>query len=98
MKNMKSNSQLQLFICGKKKEGKACCADKGAPEMVETLKTWLKENKLNKHFRVSQTTCLGHCENGITACFYPENLWFTEIQSSDLPILKEMIINRASNP
>ncbi len=83
----------QLFICCKVKEGKPSCGQKGSIQMVEDLKIWLKENQLNKKLRVSQSSCLGQCESGITACLYPKDQWFKNVTPSDLENLKKILIS-----
>ncbi len=87
------NPTSQLFICCKEKEGKPCCASKGSVAMVDELKAWLKEKNLNKQLRVSQSSCLGHCENGITACLYPQNTWFKEVTPGDIESFKELLVS-----
>ena len=95
MKKIDKNVKAHLMICGKQKPGKPCCFDKGSVELFKELKSYVKNQGWKEFIKVSQTSCLGHCESGITACFYPENLWFHQISKDNLNELKEYLRQRA---
>ena len=92
MQRTDTKTQAHFFICCRQKdEGKACCAEKGAQQLLQDLKTWVKEEKLKPHIRVSSSSCLGHCEKGITAVLYPQNQWFTDISLQDIEEIKKQL-------
>jgi (2Fe-2S) ferredoxin len=85
-----------LFICCREREGnKACCSKKGAESLFEELKSWVKSEGLKAKIKVSKSSCLGHCEEGITACLYPQNQWFTHIKKDNLEDLQKMLTKYA---
>jgi (2Fe-2S) ferredoxin len=96
MDTVDKNIKAHLFICCRNRQNKACCAEKNAEELVKNLKLWTKSNKINDSIKVSQSSCLGLCEDGITACLYPQNQWFTRLELKDEEKLKE-ILTCASN-
>lgn len=96
MKNLETQPLAHLFICCRKKEGKkSCCAPKGAHDIVDELKKWVKKNGLKKQIKVAESSCLGHCESGVTACLYPSNRWFDELTPEDVPKLKKLLLEQA---
>ena len=82
-----------LFICVNQKEGKECCANKGASELKDALKKMSKDPKRGWHgrVRINNSGCLGHCEEGITAVLYPEGKWFTNLEKDDVEVLAEAV-------
>lgn len=84
--------KAHLFICCRSKQDKECCGSKNAVELVSKLKSWSKNSGNKEQIKVSQSSCLGHCENGITACLYPQNKWFTGISLQDEELLKEQLL------
>ena len=95
MKDLSKNVSAHLFVCCRSRDEKACCASKGSEELVSQLKSWIKENQLKDSIKVSKSSCLGHCESGITACLYPQNQWFENINENDLPEIKKMLLDCA---
>ncbi len=89
---------LQVFICTRAKDKGESCGPKGSAELRETLKQWVKEQQLTPDVKITASLCLGHCENGITACLQPSNQWFIKINAqSDLELLKNQILKTYRN-
>jgi (2Fe-2S) ferredoxin len=82
--------KAHLFICTNKKDGKTCCADKGAEALRGRLKDWAKK-ELGPSVRVNASGCLDRCEEGIVAVLYPESLWLTKLTSNDDDKLKAIL-------
>jgi (2Fe-2S) ferredoxin len=80
-----------LFVCCRQRDRKSCCASKGAAEWVDQLKSWVKTEGLKGQVKVSKSSCLGHCESGVTAVLYPQNQWLHKISEDDLTQIKKMI-------
>ena len=91
MQPLKPHLKTHVLICCHSKEGKACCAAKGSSNWAETLKTWTQEQGLKGRVRVSRSSCLGHCDTGVTAVFYPQNEWYHHLKFEDMDLLKEKI-------
>lgn len=86
MKVNTSPFSLHFFICTNHREGKACCAEKGAVELHQKLKERLSD--VRGKVRVNASGCLGFCEKGITAVLYPEGKYLTHLQSNDIDDLE----------
>jgi (2Fe-2S) ferredoxin len=82
MKKEKLNSQKEIFICNFKREGEECCFDKGAKELTDELKKWVKENQKGK-VKVFRSGCLGKCSDGIAIALYPEKDLLLNVNSLD---------------
>lgn len=77
-----------MFICtNKRTDGRECCADKGALELRDRLKAWVKE-KYGKKVRINNAGCMDFCAQGIATVIYPESEWHLEIKSDNLEELK----------
>jgi len=59
--------------------------------MVEKIKAQLKKEGLKNQLKVSQSSCLGFCERGITACLYPQNQWFFDLKEKNWTALLELL-------
>ena len=80
-----------LFICCRKRENKQCCQEKASEELVQRLKKWSKELKIDNSIKISSSSCLGDCEKGIAACLYPQNQWFSHISLDDEKELQDIL-------
>lgn len=93
-KKLTPNHPLQVFICTRSKEKGESCGTKGSAELREQLKAWVKMQGLQDQVKVIASLCLGHCENGITACFQPQNRYFLKINAeSDFVSLQQEILD-----
>jgi (2Fe-2S) ferredoxin len=48
------------------------------------LKARVKQRWPDHRIRVSQTGCLGVCEEGPNVMIYPQNLWFRQVTPADV--------------
>lgn len=79
--------EKHVFVCTNRRPDGAprgCCAAKGADEVRERLKTLAKERKLPVKVRVNAAGCLDFCEQGVTVCVYPENVWYGGVAVDDV--------------
>ena len=84
MNELKTRPQRHLQICCRVREdGKPACGERGAAQLVANLKERVKAAGLKSQVKVTQSSCLGYCEQGITAALYPENRWFIEVSAQD---------------
>ena len=67
-------------------DGKQCCSENGAKEMYRYAKDKCRANgSLGAgRFGVSESRCLGRCENGPVAVVYPDNVWYQYIDEEDI--------------
>jgi (2Fe-2S) ferredoxin len=63
---------------------KGSCAPKGAEELVDRLKSMVRERGLDRSVIVNRTSCLKHCSQGVTVAVQPDNVWYAKVQASDL--------------
>ncbi len=59
----------------------------------KTLKEKYKKNYPNKNVRISSSSCLGRCEEGITCLLYPQGQWLTDLRPQNI----EEIVFKAIN-
>lgn len=75
-----------MFFCQNKREGEACCADHDTKRLRDYAKRRLKE--LGEHgegrVRINQAGCLGRCDDGPVIVVYPEGVWYTYLDESDI--------------
>ena len=79
------------MCCNIKPEGKPSCGPKGAIEIVNEIKFYLRENGLWDEFKVTKSGCLGPCAQGISATLYPHNLLITNLTKQSIPELIKLL-------
>ena len=76
------------------------CVALGAPKVMETLKTELKNRGLDGKVEIKETGCLGFCEQGPRLIIYPEEICYYKVKPEDIQevvsktILKKQIVER----
>ncbi|MCF6264093.1 MAG: hypothetical protein L3J24_10970 [Xanthomonadales bacterium] len=81
--------QRHLFICVNQREACAerpCCANCGSPELLAYAKNKIKTMGLNGpgKLRINGSRCMDRCEEGPVCVVYPDAVWYTYIDESDL--------------
>ena len=87
MKTMQNFYKRHIFFCNNiRKNGKQCCSQKNAKEFYKYAKDKLRANNtLGKgFFGVSESRCLGRCEDGPVIVIYPDNIWYTYVDKEDI--------------
>ena len=75
-----------FLCCNKRDPPEACCANHGSPEMQAYAKARIKalgENGKGK-VRINKAGCLDRCEEGPVIVVYPEAVWYTYVDKSDI--------------
>ena len=70
--------EAHIFCCTNHRPAghpRGCCADKGAEDLRDYMKTRARELGLKK-VRVNNAGCLDRCELGPTVVIYPEGIWY----------------------
>jgi (2Fe-2S) ferredoxin len=73
--------QHHIFCCQNLRETghpRGCCAQGGAIELLDYMKSQVKALKLNGpgKVRVNKAGCLDRCELGPVIVIYPEEVWY----------------------
>jgi (2Fe-2S) ferredoxin len=87
-----------VFFCTNQREnGEACCADFNAQKMRDYVKSKVKKLGLSSdenRIRINSAGCLDRCELGPVLVVYPEAVWYTYVDESDLDeIIEEHLQN-----
>ena len=85
-----------VFCCTNRREPGhklGCCAEKGADELRDYMKTRVKELGIPKT-RINGAGCLDRCELGPCMVIYPEGVWYSPKSKSDVDeIISEHLQN-----
>lgn len=75
-----------FFCCNRRDTGAACCADHRASQLRDYAKGRVKALGLNGEgkVRVNMAGCLDRCEQGPVLVVYPEAVWYTYVDESDI--------------
>ncbi len=79
--------QRHIFFCLNQREnGEDCCADHGAKAGFDHCKSRIKKEDLAGPggVRVNKAGCLDRCAGGPVAVVYPEGVWYTFVDESDI--------------
>ncbi len=83
-----SHYQKHLFFCvNQRSNGEACCANFDAQSMRDYVKDRVKKLGLSSDqtpIRINSAGCLGRCAEGPVLVVYPEAVWYTYVDASDL--------------
>jgi (2Fe-2S) ferredoxin len=75
-----------FFCCNQRAEGEACCNNHGASDVRAYAKDRVKALGLAGpgRARVNQAGCLDRCAEGPVMVIYPEEVWYTYVDQSDV--------------
>jgi len=77
-----------VFFCTNQREpGEDCCNNFGAQKMRDYTKDKVKTLGLSTEanpMRINSAGCMGHCDQGPVLVVYPEGIWYTYVDESDL--------------
>ncbi len=76
-----------IFFClNQRDNGEACCADHKPQAAFEHCKSRVKAERLAGpgKVRVNKSGCLDRCAGGPVAVVYPEAVWYTFVDNSDI--------------
>ena len=84
--------ERHIFFClNQRKGGDECCADHRAEAAFDRCKSQVKAAGLSGpgQVRVNKAGCLDRCAAGPVAVVYPEAVWYTYVDSSDIDEIVE---------
>ncbi|HZY16063.1 MAG TPA: (2Fe-2S) ferredoxin domain-containing protein [Ramlibacter sp.] len=79
--------QRHIFFClNQRDNGEACCADHDAQAAYDHCKAQVRAQGLGGpgKVRVNKSGCLDRCQGGPIAVVYPEGVWYTYVDQSDI--------------
>jgi (2Fe-2S) ferredoxin len=79
--------ERHVFFClNERPEGQACCAQHGAQAAFEHCKAQVKAQGLAGpgKVRVNKAGCLDRCAGGPVLVVYPEGVWYSYVDTSDI--------------
>ena len=79
--------ERHIFFClNQRDNGEACCAEHNAQAAFDHCKSRVKGEKLHGpgKVRVNKAGCLDRCAGGPVAVVYPEAVWYTYVDSTDI--------------
>ena len=86
-----------VFFClNQRAECEACCQDKGAEAAFNYMKSRVKELSLSGKgkVRVNRAGCLDRCSEGPLLVIYPQAIWYTFVDNSDIEeIIESHLVN-----
>ena len=85
-----------FFCCNQRAGSEQCCNGSGAAKLRDYTKSRVKELKLSGEgkVRINQAGCLDRCEEGPVVVIYPEEVWYTYVDQSDIDeIIHEHLVN-----
>ena len=84
--------ERHIFFClNERKGGEECCAHHRAQEGFDRCKSQVKAAGLSGpgQVRVNKAGCLDRCAGGPVAVVYPEAVWYTFVDASDIDEIVE---------
>ena len=81
-----------VFFCTKlRADGSQCCQQYGAQEARDYVKRRVKElgSAIPHKVRINTAGCMDRCAEGPTIVIYPEAIWYTYVDHSDLDEIVE---------
>jgi len=85
-----------FFCCNQRDDGRPCCNNHGAHAMRDYAKARIKALDLagRGKVRVNLAGCMDRCEEGPIIVVYPEGIWYTYVDKSDIDeIIEEHLLH-----
>jgi (2Fe-2S) ferredoxin len=75
-----------FFCCNQREAPEACCACHGAADMQAYAKQQIKARGLSGagKVRINKAGCLDRCDEGPVLVVYPEAVWYTYVDRTDI--------------
>ena len=92
MENQSPYYQRHIFFCLNQRDGgESCCAPQGAQAAFDRCKSQGKALGLlgAGKVRVNKAGCLDRCAGGPIAVVYPEGVWYSYVDPSDIDEIVE---------
>ena len=85
MKEQTSPYICHIFVCTNDRNGaRKSCADGNSGEIRSLLKEKVRMRGWKDRVRISQSVCMGLCENGPNVMIYPQKIYFSEVKKEEV--------------
>lgn len=94
---MSSYYERHIFFClNQRDNGEECCGNHGAQAAFEHCKQRVKSQQLAGPggVRVNKAGCLDRCAGAPVAVVYPEAVWYTYVDASDIDEIVDSHLKR----
>lgn len=84
-----------FFCCNQREPGDTCCNDRGASDMQTYAKERIRKLGLKGKgkVRINKAGCLDRCDDGPVLVVYPEAIWYTYVDKTDIDeIIEEHLV------
>jgi (2Fe-2S) ferredoxin len=82
--------RFHVFLCDQQKpEGVPCCSRHGSAQVIDALRREIATRGLEDEVQVTVCGSLGLCEHGPNMIVYPEGVWYSGLNPSDVPEIVE---------
>jgi (2Fe-2S) ferredoxin/predicted O-methyltransferase YrrM len=79
-----------VFVCDQQKpEGVPCCSARGSASVIDALRAEVGRQGLTDKVQITVCGSIGLCERGPNIVVYPEGIWYSGVQPSDIPEIVE---------
>ena len=80
-----------FFCCNQREPGANCCNNHGAQDLRDYAKKKVKALGLSGEgkTRINQAGCLDRCDQGPVLVIYPEAVWYTFVDKTDIDEIVE---------
>jgi (2Fe-2S) ferredoxin len=87
--------RYHVYACQQEKPGNApCCAARGSAAVLDALRKEIAANALGDVVQITTAGSLGLCERGPNMVVYPDGVWYSGVQVTDVPeIVREHLEN-----
>jgi (2Fe-2S) ferredoxin len=87
--------RYHVYACQQEKPGNApCCAGRGSAAVLDALRKEIGARGLMDTVQITTCGSLGLCERGPNMVVYPEGIWYSGVQVSDV---KELVHEHFQN-
>lgn len=85
MKDQISPYFCHILVCVNDRQSeRISCGPANSGAIKQVLKLQVKKRWPDARIRVSQTGCLGVCEEGPNVMIYPQKIWFSHVTPGDV--------------
>lgn len=82
-----SHFKYHVFFClNQREKGEDCCMNRGAEAAFDYMKKKVKQQGLAGagNVRINRAGCLDRCAEGPVMVIYPDAVWYTFVDESDI--------------
>ena len=83
-----------IFICSSSRingQQKGFCHSKDSISIISSFMEEIQDRDLESEVMVTNTGCLGICEQGPIAIIYPQGIWYKSVNIDDVPEIMDAL-------